>query len=56
MPYSEGLIHYEMGRRLSLADPDRARHLARACRIFTRLGAAYDLSQVQEALRCTTPN
>jgi tetratricopeptide (TPR) repeat protein len=56
MPYSAGLIHYEMGRLLPLADPDRPRHLGRACRIFTRLGAAYDLKRAQEALRCTTPN
>jgi class 3 adenylate cyclase/tetratricopeptide (TPR) repeat protein len=56
LPYSEGLIHYEIGRRLLLADPERARHLARACRILARLGAAHDLEQAKEALRCTTPN
>src|SRR6185503_14322307 len=28
MPYSEGLLYYEMGRRLPLEDPERLRHLA----------------------------
>ncbi|MCL4296074.1 MAG: AAA family ATPase [Anaerolineae bacterium] len=56
MPYPAGLAHFEIGQRLPLTDPARPRHLARACRIFTRLGAAYDLERAQEALRCTTPN
>jgi tetratricopeptide (TPR) repeat protein len=56
MPYSAGLAYLEMGRRLPPTDPDRPRHLGRACRIFTRLGAAYDLEQAKEALRCMTPN
>jgi hypothetical protein len=56
MPYSEGLLHYQIGRRLPVADSERARHLARACRILSRLGATYDLERAKEALRCTTPN
>jgi tetratricopeptide (TPR) repeat protein len=56
MPYPAGLAHFEIGRRLPLTDPTRPRHLARACRIFTRLGATYDLERAQEALRCTTHN
>jgi hypothetical protein len=56
LPYDEGLIHYEIGQRLPLTDPERARHLARACRILSRLGATHDLERAKEALRCTTPN
>jgi hypothetical protein len=56
MPYAEGLIHYEMGRRLSQADPARVEHLTQASEIFTRLGATYDSERAQEALRCTTPS
>jgi hypothetical protein len=50
MPYPAGLTHLEIGRRLPLTDPARPRHLARACRIFTRLGATADLERAQEAL------
>lgn len=56
LPYSEGLTHLEMGRRLPLADPARPRHLVRAYRIFARSGAVYELKQAQEALQCTSPN
>jgi tetratricopeptide (TPR) repeat protein len=56
MPYSAGLAHLEIGQRLPLTDPARSRHLARACRLFIRLGATYDLERAQEALRCTTHN
>jgi tetratricopeptide (TPR) repeat protein len=55
MPYAEGLIHYEMGRRLPQADPARLDHLTEAGAIFTRLGATYDFERAMEALRCTTP-
>jgi len=53
MPYDEALAHYELGRHLPDADPGREEHLARACEIFERLGAAYDLARAREA-RCTT--
>jgi tetratricopeptide (TPR) repeat protein len=56
MPYAEGLIHYETGRRLPQADPARVEHLTQASEIFTRLGATYDFERAQEALRCTTPS
>lgn len=55
MPYAEGLIHYELGRHLPLADPARLDHLTQAGDIFTRLGASYEVERAQEALRCTTP-
>lgn len=54
MPYLEGLTHYEMGRRLPLNDPARARHLLLAGQIFSRLAAAYDQARTEEALQCTT--
>jgi hypothetical protein len=50
MPYEEGLAHYEIGRHLSTTDPARREHLTRACEIFTRLEAAYDLACAQNAL------
>jgi hypothetical protein len=55
MPYEQGLVHYEIGRRLPLDDPARPEHLTHACEIFTRLEATYDLERAQEALAlCTT--
>ncbi len=56
LPYSEGLAHYEMGRRLPTTDPARVEHLTQASEIFTRLGATYDFERAQKALRCTTPD
>ena len=49
MQYEQGQAHYEIGRHLSLDDPRRQQHLARACEIFARLEAAYDLDQAQAA-------
>jgi hypothetical protein len=55
MPYEQGLVYCEIGRCLPLDDPARSEHLTRACEIFTRLEAPYDLEQAQEALAlCTT--
>jgi tetratricopeptide (TPR) repeat protein len=55
MPYEQGLVHSEIGRRLPLDDPARPEHLTRACEIFTRLEATHDLERAQEALAlCTT--
>jgi tetratricopeptide (TPR) repeat protein len=48
MPYEQGLAHYELGRHL--AGPDRLLHLTQAADLFTRLGAAYDLTRTQLAL------
>jgi class 3 adenylate cyclase/tetratricopeptide (TPR) repeat protein len=50
MPYDQGLIHYEIGRRLPAGDPARSEHLSQAAEIFERLGATYDLEQAQKAL------
>jgi tetratricopeptide (TPR) repeat protein len=51
MPYAEGVIHYEIGRRLPLVDQARIEHLTQAGEIFARLGADYDCRRAQEALR-----
>ena len=52
MPYEEGLAHYEIGRHREGAA--RQHHLARACEIFARLGASYDLSRAQSAVNMTS--
>ncbi len=46
-PYMEGRLHYEIGRHLAATDPARDEHLSQARDIFERLGAAYDLIQVE---------
>lgn len=51
MPYEAGLAHYEIGRHLPLTDPNRQHHLQSANQFFTRLGAAYDLSLVENAIK-----
>ena len=51
MPYEEGLAHYEIGRHLPAGDPARQEHLSCAVEIFTRLGAAYNLTRANEVLR-----
>jgi len=50
MPYEQGLAHYELGRHLGADEPARQVHLRRACNIFTRLHAAYDLGRAQQVL------
>jgi tetratricopeptide (TPR) repeat protein len=55
LPYAAGLTHLEMGRRLPPLDSARPRHLGRACRIFSRLGATYELEQAKEALSVRLP-
>jgi class 3 adenylate cyclase/tetratricopeptide (TPR) repeat protein len=50
MPYEEGLAHYEIGRHLPAGDSARRDHVTRACEIFTRLEAAYDLACAQTVL------
>ena len=47
MSYSQGLIHYEVGRRLPSDESARAQHLRQAQEIFERLGATYDAEQAQ---------
>jgi tetratricopeptide (TPR) repeat protein len=51
MPYEQGLAHYEIGRHLVVNDSARQMHLNRACEIFARLEAAYDLARAQAAAR-----
>ncbi len=51
MPNEEGLAHYEIGRHLPAGDAARREHLGHAVEIFTRLGAEYDLEQVNEVLK-----
>jgi len=48
MPYEQGLAHYELGRHLEAGDPARTEHLARACEIFNRLQATFDLARAQK--------
>jgi len=49
MPYDQGLAHYEIGRHAT--GLERQEHLARACAIFARLGAAYDLARAEAAAK-----
>jgi hypothetical protein len=48
MPYEQGLARYEIGRHLARNDPGRQVHLSRACDIFTKLHATYDLARTQK--------
>ncbi len=48
MPYDQGRAHYELGRH---AAEGGGEHLQRALAIFAHLGAAYDVEQVQAAMR-----
>jgi len=53
--YQQGLVHYEIGRHLSVGEGTDdgwggKEHLLRASEIFTNLEAAYDLRCTQEAL------
>jgi tetratricopeptide (TPR) repeat protein len=49
MPYTEGLIEFEIGRNASGND-SRREHLQRACDILRDLGTAYDLGLAETAL------
>jgi len=53
MPYEQGLVQYEIGRHAT--GPERQEHLARACEIFARLGAAYDLARAEAATHGEVP-
>lgn len=48
MPYEQGLACYHLG--LAANDQARQAYLNRACELFTRLGASFDLERVQAAL------
>jgi tetratricopeptide (TPR) repeat protein len=54
MPYELGLAHYEMGRHSR--GEDRKKHLSQACKIFTRLGANYDLERARGAMGSPADN
>lgn len=47
-PYELGLAHYELGRHAS--GSERQEYLAKAAEVFERLGAAYHLACVKDAL------
>jgi class 3 adenylate cyclase/tetratricopeptide (TPR) repeat protein len=49
MPHEQGLAHYEIGRHLDSADPDRAVHLQAARETFSRIKAAYAMAAVDQA-------
>ena len=50
MPYEEGLLRYEAGRRLTAGDPQRVAHLERARDVFRAVGADLNAAQAQAAL------
>jgi adenylate cyclase len=50
MLYAEGLAEYELGRHLQSNDQNRKARLQKAFDIFRRVGAARELSQVEQAL------
>jgi len=50
MSYAEGLAEYEMGRHLRDHDSHGKAHLERASNIFRQVGAADELSEVDQAL------
>ncbi len=50
MPYDEGQAHLALGRYLPAGHPACIEHLEEAIRIFSELGAGWDLAQAQGAL------
>jgi tetratricopeptide (TPR) repeat protein len=46
LPYSLGLLHYELARHLPQVDTKRRNHAERARKIFEQLGADFDLRRV----------
>ncbi len=50
MPYEQGLVHYEIGRLMTGDKAASKNHLAAALRLFTRLGASYDLQRTRQLL------
>ena len=50
LPWEEGRIHYEIGRRKSTGNPARKEHLAQAAEIFKRLGAEHDQDRVEREI------
>jgi ATP/maltotriose-dependent transcriptional regulator MalT len=48
MLYDQGILHYEIARHLSAADPAHSNHISQAINLFTRLNATYDLERTQK--------
>jgi class 3 adenylate cyclase len=48
MLYDQGILHYEIARHLSAADPAHSNHISQAMNLFTRLNATYDLERTQK--------
>lgn len=47
LAYEQALLHYQIGRHLPESDRHRRQHLDQASQLFTQLGAAWNLQQVQ---------
>jgi hypothetical protein len=47
MAYEEALAHFEMARHLEPTRVDRKGHRDEARRLFARVGAAYDLAELE---------
>ncbi len=54
MPYEEALLHFEIGRRAPVSDPEHADHLRLALALFQQLEAEYDVQRVQSVLQAST--
>jgi hypothetical protein len=54
-PYELGLAHFQLGRHLPGAAPERARHLERAVAAFDALGCGYDAERARAALELGSP-
>jgi hypothetical protein len=50
MAYDQAIAHCRIGQHLPGNDPGRQEHLSRAVKIFTQLGATYDLKHIQDTL------
>jgi len=48
MPYEQGLLHYEIARRLEPGKSERADHIQAAQGIFSRLGTSASLARLDE--------
>jgi tetratricopeptide (TPR) repeat protein len=51
MPYEQGRAHYELGRHLPPGHPAGQEHLRRAGELFARIGASYELTLAQAAIK-----
>jgi hypothetical protein len=51
LPWEEGRVHYEIGRRTVANISSRQEHLTQALEIFKRLGSEHDQARVERELR-----